>query len=110
MASAKSGLLPARCSDCEKEPAQKEFWGCVRPLKEPLILDECGLGEYEFYNCPIKFITWNTAEWLSKYEYWQESKKYPDYEKLSVRDIDAWETFKSALNECMIIKKASKNG
>jgi hypothetical protein len=96
-------VLQASCADCDKEPAQREYWGCesaddgqVRWIED--------LNEDEYYACPIRFIPQSVYEWYAEYSYY---KQFPGaarpYERISNKFVEASNVYERAYNEYMVI-------
>jgi len=77
--------------------------GCEKPLETAATW----LGEEdEFYNCPVRFITTSTRDFLEKYDsYRSRMATPPDFEKQSANFISAIGIFERSVDKFLKLKK-----
>jgi hypothetical protein len=64
--------LPANCADCDKEPAQKDYWQCEGESESPVWTDN--LSGDLYHVCPLRLISNSVNAWYSEYAFYQ---RYP---------------------------------
>ena len=108
LAAIHAGFLPCKCSDCDKDKEQKDFWGCVSPKEEPLPIQDF-LDEFELYNCPIRFITDEIYNWYEEYSSTQDGTTIgKTYAESSSKYLEACTVYKNKLSKLQLIKQKSK--
>jgi len=76
------------------EPGIKWLCGCEEPTQMAVWEDD----DDEFYNCPLRFITDQTAEWYKEYAYYQDFPgAAPAYRQMPAKFLEAISYYKGAL-------------
>ena len=100
MAAIRVGLIAFSCEKCNDSPYIKDSLGCEKPLKDAATW----IGpDDEFYNCPIRFITDSTYDFIEKYD----CRKFytgNQYEKESAKFLLAVRIFERYLSKFMEMK------
>lgn len=99
-----AGIITINCNDCSDQ--QKEMFACDRESDE-VVFEEEG---YEYYNCPMKFIT------PAVYNFWDEYSYYklfpgtaPKYGEHNIRFFHYAKIYENVLNKCMYKEKPKKD-
>lgn len=95
MAAVHAGILTISCSDCQDAPWFRESQGCEEPTQTPVWEDG---DDNEYYNCPIRWLTSDIAEWYQQYSYDIEFHCGLTYDQQSIRYTEAWQIYKQHLN------------
>lgn len=87
--------MPAKCEDCQSDPAQKEYWGCDGNSRVKWMdLYSCDV----FHCCPIRFISPSVIRFVDEYEY---TKQFPGtarkYREQTQKYIDGITYYEAAL-------------
>jgi hypothetical protein len=78
--------LEYNCQYCQNDPGIKKELGCEEP-KQVVVWET---EDYDFYSCPLSFISPAHWEWYSEYAYNKEFMKGPDYNGQSALWLEAW--------------------
>lgn len=108
MAGAHSGAIKLSCHECPE--VIRTAFGCENPTQAPV----WEFDDFEFYNCPISFITPEITEWFLEYKYVKAGiVQALRYEERQARWYDAVELYEGYLEAFMTAKNKKvkvKNG
>ena len=75
--------------DCQTAPELRKDLGCEEPTQMPV----WEIEDYEFYSCPLSFVSPAVWEWYSEYLYMKEFGVAPTMDRQSALFIEAWSTY-----------------
>ena len=91
-----AGDLQMDCVDC-----QRDLNGCENPTQLPV----WGTEEYEFYVCPMHFLTPQIISWGKHYNLIKNNISKPiNYETTQAKWIEAIDIYELALTTCQNMK------
>jgi hypothetical protein len=68
--------------------------GCAEPAQIAVWED----GEDGFFSCPIRWIGENIFAWWDRYHYMRESNRWPNYDDIGNRQLEAIRFYESERN------------
>lgn len=86
--------------DCQRDPGQKEAWGCETPTQAAVWVDE--ETDDEYYICPFRFVPQTIIEWYSEYAYYKNFEgTAPTYWDQGDKWIDITSIYSGYFNEML---------
>jgi hypothetical protein len=79
----------------------KDKWGCEKRASKPVIIEEENGIQYNYWNCPIQFVTKSVWEFYKRYCHQKRfpSSPMPRYEDMSPKFIRAYIYFETKMTE-----------
>jgi hypothetical protein len=86
-------MIGMNCATCQTAPKAKESFGCESPLQVPAVYFG-DIEDEEWYNCPMRFITQSSYDFLNEYDAYKSGMAEPmKYGKQSAKYFEAVRTF-----------------
>lgn len=95
LAGVHSGLIDSSCDECTNDQIKK-IRGCEQPTHAPVWV----IGDYEFYICPLTYLSLQIKHWYNKYRQIKNGFCKPlDYNKTNPKFFEAINIYEYYLDQ-----------